>query len=51
MKSKAKPKLEGDRRSQRKTYRRARKRALARLREGLDLGWAPPSSRREIHKR
>jgi hypothetical protein len=35
----------------RKTYERARKRALARLREGLDLQWTPPRSRDEIHER
>ena len=36
---------------ERKTYERARKRALARLREGLDLQWAPPRSRDELHER
>jgi hypothetical protein len=36
---------------ERKTYNRARKRALARLREGLDLKWAPPKSRDELHER
>jgi len=36
---------------QRKTYDRARKRALARLREGFDLQWAPPRSRDELHER
>jgi hypothetical protein len=36
---------------ERKTYERARKRALARLREGLDLQWTPPRSRDEIHER
>lgn len=35
----------------RKTYDRARKRALARLREGLDLHWTPPRSRDELHER
>jgi hypothetical protein len=35
----------------RQTYRRARKRALARLREGMDLRWTPPKSRDEIHER
>jgi hypothetical protein len=35
----------------RKTYERARKRALARLREGLDLQWTPPGSRDELHER
>lgn len=34
-----------------KTYDRARKRALARLREGLDLKWTPPRSRDELHER
>jgi predicted transcriptional regulator len=36
---------------ERKTYDRARKRALARLREGLDLKWTPPGSRDELHER
>lgn len=36
---------------ERKTYNRARKRAMARLREGLDLRWTPPSSRDELHER
>jgi hypothetical protein len=36
---------------ERKTYDRARKRALARLREGLDLQWRPPVSRDELHER
>lgn len=36
---------------ERKTYERSRKRALARLREGLDLQWTPPRSRDEIHER
>jgi hypothetical protein len=36
---------------ERKTYNRARKRALARLREGLDLQWTPPGSRDELHER
>ena len=36
---------------ERKTYDRARKRALARLREGLDLKWTPPHSRDELHER
>ncbi len=35
----------------RRAYARARKRALARLREGLDLGWTPPTSRDELHER
>jgi hypothetical protein len=30
-------------------YAGARKRALARLRKGLDLHWTPPSSRDELH--
>jgi hypothetical protein len=34
-----------------KTYHRARKRALARLREGLDLQWQRPHSRDELHER
>jgi hypothetical protein len=36
---------------ERKTYERARKRALARLREGLDLQWTPAHSRDELHER
>ena len=36
---------------ERKTYERARKRALARLREGLDLQWSPLHSRDELHER
>jgi len=36
---------------QRKGYDRARKRALARLRTGLDLGWTRPRSRDELHER
>lgn len=35
----------------RKAFDRARRRALARLREGLDLRWAPPRSRDELHER
>jgi hypothetical protein len=34
-----------------KTYDRARKRALARLRERLDLRWTRPRSRDQLHKR
>ena len=40
-----------DRLSKRKAYRRGRKRALARLREGMDLQWTPPRSRDELHDR
>jgi hypothetical protein len=36
---------------ERKTYDRARKRALARLRGGLDLDWTPARSRGELHER
>jgi hypothetical protein len=36
---------------ERKAYRRAHKRALARLREGMDLRWTPPNSRDELHER
>ncbi len=32
-------------------YDRARKRALARLRVGMDLGWTRPGSRDELHER
>lgn len=34
-----------------KSYGRAKKRALARLREGLDLHWRRPRSRDELHER
>ena len=36
---------------ERRAFDRARRRALARLREGLDLDWAPPKSRGELHER
>jgi hypothetical protein len=36
---------------ERKGYDRARKRALARLRVGMDLGWTRPTSRDELHER
>ena len=36
---------------ERKAYHRARKRALARLREGMDLRWTPARSRHELHER
>jgi 16S rRNA G527 N7-methylase RsmG len=36
---------------QRKTYDRARNRALARLQEGFDMHWTPPRSRDELHER
>ncbi len=35
----------------RRAFERARRRALARLREGFDLGWTPPASRDELHER
>ena len=35
----------------RKEFGRARRRALARLSKGFDLGWTPPASRDEIHER
>ena len=34
-----------------RTYERARRRAVARLREGLDLHWSPPRSRQDLHER
>lgn len=37
--------------NERRNYNRARNRALARLREGLDLRWTPPASRDELHER
>jgi hypothetical protein len=36
---------------ERKAFDRARRRALARLREGLDLQWTPPRTRDELHER
>jgi hypothetical protein len=36
---------------ERKTYGRARERAMARLREGFDLRLTPPRSRHELHER
>ena len=36
---------------ERKAFDKARRRALARLREGLDLQWTPPMSRDELHER
>jgi len=36
---------------ERKAYNRSRRRALARLREGMDLHWTPPRSRDELHER
>jgi hypothetical protein len=36
---------------ERKAFERARRRALARLREGIDLRWTPPRSRDELHGR
>jgi len=36
---------------ERKTYDRARRRALARRRQGLNLQWTPPRSRDELHER
>ncbi len=36
---------------ERKSYERARKRALARLRAGFALHWTPPQSRDELHQR
>ena len=36
---------------ERKAFDRARRRALVRLREGVDLRWAPPRPRDELHGR
>ncbi|HET9993844.1 MAG TPA: DUF6364 family protein [Candidatus Acidoferrum sp.] len=36
---------------ERKGYERARKRAVARLRVGMDLGWTRPRSRDDLHER
>ena len=35
----------------RRQFVRARRRALRRLRDGLDLQWAPAASRDELHRR
>jgi hypothetical protein len=36
---------------ERKAFDKARRRALARLRDGFDLRWTPPKSRDELHER
>jgi hypothetical protein len=36
---------------ERKVFDKARRRALTRLRQGLDLRWTPPKSRDELHER
>jgi hypothetical protein len=36
---------------ERKGYDRAGRPAVARLRDGLDLGWSPAASRDELHER
>ena len=36
---------------QRKGYNSSRKRAVARLHKGFDLGWTAPRSRDELHER
>jgi hypothetical protein len=36
---------------ERKAFEKARRRALARLRDGFDLRWIPPRSRDELHER
>lgn len=36
---------------ERKKYDRSRKRALQRLRGGMNLGWTKPGSRDELHER
>ena len=36
---------------ERKAFDRAKRRAMARLREGFDLQWTPPKSRDELHER
>jgi hypothetical protein len=36
---------------ERKAFDKARRRALARLRDGFDLRWTPPKSRDEVHER
>ena len=36
---------------ERKAFDKSRRRALARLREGMDLQWTPPKIRDELHAR
>ena len=36
---------------ERRGYQQARRRALARLKRGYDLGWKPARSRDELHER
>lgn len=36
---------------ERKAFEKARRRALSRLREGLDLQWTPSKSRDDLHER
>lgn len=36
---------------ERRAFDKARRRAVTRLREGLDLQWTPPTSRDELHER
>jgi hypothetical protein len=36
---------------ERKSYDRSRRRALARLRDGMKLDWTPPRSRDELYQR
>jgi hypothetical protein len=36
---------------ERKAFDKARRRALSRLRDGLDLQWTPPASRDQLHER
>ncbi len=36
---------------ERKDFDKARRRALTRLRTGLDLRWTPPKSRDQLHER
>ena len=35
----------------RRGFAQARERAVARLREGIDLGWTPTRSRQDLHER
>lgn len=36
---------------ERKNFERSRRRALSRLREGMNLRWTPPQSRDQLHER
>jgi len=51
MKTNVTLKLDADLLRERKAFDKARRRALSRLRQGLELQWTPPKSRDELHER